>query len=88
MTKIMSCAAVVGLLVASSSGVFAGGHGGSSASHFTPAFESKNPGSTTVTPVPGLSGPAAYAPGQQMRFINGSTTPSTGASVYSPGFLK
>ncbi len=88
MTKFLSCAAVLGLLVASSSSVPAKGPGGGSASHFTPAFESKNPGSTTVTPVPGLSGPAAYAPGQQMRFINGSTPPSTGASVYAPGFLK
>jgi hypothetical protein len=85
MTKFLSCAAV--LLVASSSSVLAKGPGGG-ASHFTPAFESKNPGSTTVTPVPGLSGPAGYAPGQQMRFINGSTRPSTGASVYAPGFLK
>jgi hypothetical protein len=87
MNRILSCAAVLGLLIASSSSVFAGGHGGSSASTFTPAYLSKT-GSTNPAPVPNLSGPAAYAPGQQMRFHNGSTTPSTGASVYAPGFLK
>jgi hypothetical protein len=85
MTKIMSCAAVLGLLVASSSSVFAKGPGGG-ASTFTPAYASKNPGSSTLTPVPGLSGPAAYAPGQQMR-ANG-TGSGNGASVYAPGFLK
>jgi hypothetical protein len=86
MTKILSCAAVLGLLVASSSSVIAGQHGGG-ASAVTPAAQFKS-GSTNPAPVPGLSGPAAYAPGQQMRFINGSTPPSTGASVYAPGFLK
>jgi hypothetical protein len=85
MTKILSCAAVLGLLVASSSSVFAKGPGGG-ASTFTPAYASKNPGSSTLTPVPGLSGPAAYAPGQQMR-ANG-TGSGNGASVYAPGFLK
>ena len=91
MNKILSCAAVVGLLIASSSSVFAKGPGGG-ASHFTPAFESKNPGSTTVTPVPGLSGPAAYAPGQQMLHPTGTvgntSAPGNGAAVYAPGFLK
>jgi hypothetical protein len=83
MTKILSCAVVVGLLIASSSSVFARG----GASSFTPAALS-NSHSTNPAPVPGRSGPSAYAPGQEMRFHNGSTTPSTGASVYSPGFLK
>jgi hypothetical protein len=87
MIKIMSGAAVIGLLVASSSGVLAaGGHGGG-ASAVTPANLSRT-GSTNPAPVQGMSGPSAYAPGQQMRYVNGSTTPSTGASVYSPGFLK
>jgi hypothetical protein len=86
MNKFLSCAAVAGLLVASSSTVFAKGPGGA-ASAVTPAAQFKS-GSTNPAPVPGLSGPAAYAPGQQMRFINGSTPPSTGASVYAPGFLK
>jgi len=83
MNKILSCVAVLGLLVASSSGVFAGGHG---ASNFTPAFASKNPSSSTLTPAPGLSGPAAYAPGQQMRAFGPGS--GHGASVYAPGFLK
>ncbi len=82
MTKIVSCAVVVGLLVASSSSVFAKGPG---ASHFTPAYQSKN-GSATLTPVPGLSGPPAYAPGQQMRAYGSGS--GNGASVYAPGFLK
>jgi hypothetical protein len=86
MTKILSCAAVVGLLVASSSSVFAKGLGGG-ASTYTPAYQSKT-GSTNPAPVPGLSGPAAYAPGQQMRNDGGPTPGSNGASVYAPGFLK
>ena len=85
MTKILSCAAVVGLLVASSSSVLARGPGGG-ASHFTPAYASRNPGSSTLTPVPGLSGPSAYAPGQQMRAYGPGS--GHGASVYAPGFLK
>jgi hypothetical protein len=89
MTKILSCAAVLGLLVASSSSVLAKGPGGQGggASHFTPAFESRQPaGHTTLTPVTGLSGPKAFAPGQQMNaFGSGS---GHGASVYAPGFLK
>lgn len=85
MKKIVSCAAVVGLLVASSSSVFAKGPGGG-ASTFTPAYASKNPGSSTLTPAPGLSGPSAYAPGQQKRAFGPGS--GTGASVYAPGFLK
>ena len=88
MRKILSCAAVLGLLVASSSSVLAKGPGGQGggASHFTPAFASRNPGSSTLTAVPGRSGPSAYAPGQQM----GANGPGSGhgASVYAPGFLK
>lgn len=86
MKKILSCAAVVGLLVASSSSVFAKGPGGNGggASHFTPAYASQN--GSTLTPAPNRSGPAAYAPGQQMgAFGSGS---GHGASVYAPGFLK
>src|SRR5579863_4052722 len=85
MNKIMSCAAVVGLLVASSSSVFAGGGhggGGGGASHFTPAFDSKNPGSTTLTPATRLTGPKAYAPGQQMNAFGPGS--GHGASVYAP----
>ncbi len=86
MKKNLSCAAVVGLLIASSaSSVFAKGPGGG-ASHFTPAYASEHPSTSSLKPVPGLSGPAAYAPGQQMR-ANGSGT-GNGASVYAPGFLK
>ena len=87
MTKILSCAAVLGLLVASSSTVLArGGGGGGGASHFTPAYASRSPGSSTLTPVQGLSGPSAYAPGQQMRAYGPGS--GHGASVYAPGFLK
>ena len=85
MKKFVSSVAVVGLIVASSSSVFAKGPGGG-ASTFTPAYASKNPGSSTLTAVPGRSGPSAYAPGQQMR-ANGSGS-GNGASVYAPGFLK
>jgi len=84
MNKIMSCAAVVGLLVASSSSVFAGGgHGGTSASALSPGHESK---SGNPAPVPGLHGAAGWSPGQQMRA--NPTAPGNGASVYAPGFLK
>ena len=88
MTKILSCAAVVGLLITSSSSVFARGPGGSGggASHFTPAYASQNPSSSTLKPVQGLSGPSAYAPGQQMRAYGPGS--GNGASVYAPGFLK
>ena len=88
MTKILSCVAVVGLLAASSSSVLARGPGasGGGASHFTPAYASRNPGSSTLTPVQGRSGPSAYAPGQQMRAYGSGS--GNGASVYAPGFLK
>jgi hypothetical protein len=85
--KIVSCAAVVGLLVASSSSVFAGG----GASQSTPAYASSHPGSSTLTAVPGRSGPSAYAPGQQMQagtLPTGATANGHGASVWAPGFLK
>jgi hypothetical protein len=85
MNKILSCAAVVGLLIASSSNVFAKGPGGG-ASHFTPAYASDHPSSSTLKPVQGLSGPSAYAPGQQMRAYGSGA--GNGASVYAPGFLK
>ncbi len=90
MNKILSCAAVVGLLIASSSSVFAKGPGGG-ASHFTPAYASEHPSSSTLTAVPGRTGPSAYAPGQQMQagtLPAGVTAPGHGASVWAPGFLK
>ena len=86
MKKFLSCAAVVGLLVASSSSVFARGgvnNGGSNASAVSPGHEMKG---STPAPVPGLNGAAGWAPGQQMR-ANGSGS-GNGASVYAPGFLK
>jgi hypothetical protein len=88
MSKILSCAAVLGLLVASSSSVLAKGPGGQGggASTFTPAYASRNPTSSTLTPVTGRSGPSAYAPGQQMRAYGSGS--GNGASVYAPGFLK
>ena len=86
MSKFLSCAAVLGLLVASSSSVFAGGHGGS-ASTVSPGFQSRN-GNTP--PVSGLPGAAGFAPGQQMRagVISTGAAPGNGAAVYAPGFLK
>ncbi len=87
MSKILSCAVVVALLVASSSSVFA--RGGASA--LSPAAQFKT-GVSPLQPVPTLSGPASYAPGQQMRnhmpAPNGVTPPAHGASVWAPGFLK
>jgi len=83
MKKILTCVAVVGLVATSSSSVFARGGG---ASNSTPAFASANPGSSTLKPVSGLSGPAAYAPGQQMNAYGSGS--GNGASVYPPGFLK
>ena len=87
MKKFVSSAMVVGLLVASSSSVFAGG----GASHFTPAYASDHPTSSTLSPVQGRSGPSAYAPGQQMQagtLPKGVTAAGNGASVWAPGFLK
>ena len=92
MTKILSCAAVIGLLVASSS-AFAGGRGlggtpGVGASSFSPGhqFQSAN-GAAGPAGGPGASG---YAPGRvyiENRATAGTGTHS-GASVYAPGFLK
>jgi hypothetical protein len=85
MTKILSCAAVVGLLVASSSSVFAGG----GASHVSPGQQFR---SGATAPVAGLPGASGYSPGQQMRNhvtpTPGVTAPGNGAAVYAPGFLK
>jgi len=93
MNKILSCVAVVGLIVASSSGAFAkgpGGNGGASASSVAPGTQFRTPGSTP--PVAGLPGASGWAPGQQMRNnvtpASGVTAPGNGAAVYSPGFLK
>jgi hypothetical protein len=97
MTKILSCAAVLGLLVASSSSVFAGGRGGSiGASSFSPGHEFRTSPSGTSVGGPGASG---YAPGRQhLEDRNESptaretdrdpTATGPGASVYAPGFLK
>jgi hypothetical protein len=82
MKKFLSCAAVVGLLAASSSSVFAKGPGGG-ASVVSPGHESKG---SAPAPVPGLPGASGWSPGQQMR-ANGSGS-GNGASVYAPGFLK
>ncbi len=94
MTRILSCTAMLGLLVASSA-AFAGGHGlggspGVGASYFSPGhqFQAAN-GAAGPAGGPGASG---YAPGQQYnqnRGTNsGTTATSPGASVYAPGFLK
>jgi len=85
MTKILSCAAMVGLLVASSS-VFAKGPGGG-ASTASPGYQF---GHGSTPPVSGLHGAAGFAPGQQMRagVTPTGTAPGNGAAVYAPGFLK
>jgi hypothetical protein len=91
MTKFLSCAVVVGLIVASSSSVFAkgpgGNNGGTNASGVSPGHA---PSSTL--PVMGLHGAAGYAPGQQMLHPTGTvgntSAPGNGAAVYAPGFLK
>jgi hypothetical protein len=89
MTKILSCVAVVGLLVASSSGVLAKGPGGAApsggASTFSPGQQFRANGPVTSGPAAG-PGASGYAPGQQMR-ANGPGS-GHGASVYAPGFLK
>lgn len=89
MKKILSCAVVVGLLFVSSSSVFARGGG---ASGVTPAAQFNSGSTKPLEPVTTLSGPARYAPGQQMRYDmpkpDGSTAPGNGAAVYAPGFLK
>jgi hypothetical protein len=98
MTKILSCAAVLGLLVASSSSVLAGGRGGSmGVSSISPGNEFRT-GTNTAVSVggPGASG---YAPGRRyLEDRNESPTAreidrdpaatGPGASVYAPGFLK
>jgi hypothetical protein len=87
MNKILSCAAVLGLLVASSSSVFAGGHGGSmGASSISPGHKAAG-GPPTTGPTAGFPGASGYAPGRLYNAGSGPTG-SPGASVYAPGFLK
>ena len=78
MTKILSLAAVVGLLVAASSTANARG-GGFGASAFAPGQSFRAHGS--VAGHPGASG---YAPGRLMR-AHGSIPGHPGASGYAPG---
>ena len=90
MNKILSCAAVVGLLVASSSSVFARGPGGS-VSAASPGGQFVSSGRTPTGTTPGASG---YSPGQNYIGANKAANGSPGASgyapgtVYAPGFLK
>jgi hypothetical protein len=85
MTKMLSCFVVVGLVVASSSSVFARGgvnNGGANASGVAPGHQTGTP------PVAG-PGASGWAPGHQTS--GSSVTPpgnSNGAAVYAPGFLK
>ncbi len=69
MTRILSCAAMVGLLVASSSSVFANGPS-ATISASSPGQKMQTGGSANA---PGASG---YAPGKQMQ---------TGGCVNGPG---
>lgn len=69
MTRILSCAAMVGLLVASSSSVFAKGPGA--------AISASSPGQQMQTSgSPNGPGASGYAPGKQMQ---------TGGCVNGPG---
>jgi hypothetical protein len=88
MTKILSCAAVVGLLVASSSSVFAKGPGGG-ASSFSPGqkFGAADHNPPTTGPTAGFPGASGYAPGRLYNETR-TTTGSPGASIYAPGFLR
>lgn len=79
MTKILSLAAVIGLLVAASSTADARGGAGSGASAFAPGQSFRAHGS--VAGHPGASG---YAPGHLMR-AHGSLRGHPGASGYAPG---
>ena len=85
MIKILSCAAVLGLLVASSSGVFAKGPGGGA------GVSSSSPGHQFIAadkqPTGGTPGASGYSPGQKY-LTNKTTNGSPGASIYAPGFLK
>lgn len=86
MIKVLSCAAVLGLLVASSSSVLAKGGGmGGGASSFSPGHRAVG-GPPTSGPTAGFPGASGYAPGRVYN-ENGRTT-GHGASVYAPGFLK
>jgi hypothetical protein len=85
MTKILSCAAVVGLLVASSSGVLARAGGG--ASSISPGQQFRSGGPQTVGPTAGYPGASGYAP-VRLYLGNRTTHGSPGASIYAPGFLK
>jgi hypothetical protein len=85
MIKILSCAAVLGLLVASSSSVFAKGPGGGAgASSFSPGQKFI---AADKQPTGGTPGASGYSPGQQY-LTNKTTNGSPGASIYAPGFLK
>ncbi len=87
MNKILSCAAVVGLLVASSSIAFAKGPGGAppsgGASSISPGQQFRSGGATG-----GYPGASGYSPGRTYVGSGGPTTGAPGASVYAPGFLK
>jgi hypothetical protein len=90
MTKILSCAAVLGLLVASSSGAFAKGPG-ALVSGASPGGQFVSNGRQPTGTTPGASG---YSPGQNYIGADKAAKGSPGASgyapgtAYAPGFLK
>jgi hypothetical protein len=88
MTKIVTCAAVLGLLVASSAAALAKGPGGvgGGASSFSPGHEFRTNGPVTSGPTAG-PGASGYAPGRQY-INNGAVSGSPGASGYAPGHRK
>lgn len=83
MKRILSCATVAGLLIASSSIADAKGPGGG-ASSVSPGREYVASGKQPTGGSPGASG---YSPGDQYRDSH-TTGGRPGASVYAPGFLK
>jgi hypothetical protein len=88
MNKMLSFAAVAGLLLASSSSVLARGPGGG-ASGVAPGQQFRAAGGApTSGPTAAFPGASGYAPGRVFIGNGGPTNGSPGASVYAPGFLK
>lgn len=89
MTKILSCGAVLGLLVASSS-AFAGGHGGlgGGASSISPGDKFRDNGPPTSGPTAGFPGASGYAPGRLFNEGARPTISGPGASGFAPGRIK
>jgi hypothetical protein len=84
MRKVLSLAALVGLIAVASSAAIArggprGGAGDSGATTFSPGHQFRQGGAVT-----GYRGASGYAPGRLYR-ANRSVTGYPGASAYAPG---